>query len=48
MPKKHESSSKEIEIMRKFKEELQTPYLELAIKKEDHKKNKKIKTKSDV
>lgn len=46
MPKKHESSSKEIEIMRKFKEGLQTPYLELAIKKEDHKKNKKNQDKN--
>ena len=33
---------------RKLKEELQTLYLELAIKKESYKKNKKIKTKIDV
>ncbi|MBC8516258.1 MAG: hypothetical protein ISR81_06660 [Nitrosopumilus sp.] len=48
MSKKAKSISKEKEIERKLREELQTLYLELAIKKEDYKKKKKIKTKIDV
>jgi len=48
MPKKSESVVKEKEIERKLREELQTLYLELALKKEDYKKKKKIKTKIDV
>jgi len=48
MSKKSESIIKEKEIERKLREELQTLYLELAIKKEDYKKKKKIKTKIDV
>ena len=48
MSKKSESIIKEKEIERKLREELQTLYLELALKKEDYKKKKKIKTKIDV
>jgi hypothetical protein len=48
MSKKSESIVKEKEIERKLREELQTLYLELAIKKENYKKKKKIKTKIDV
>ena len=48
MPKKSKSVVTEKEIERRLREELQTLYLELAIKKEDYKKKKKIKTKIDV
>jgi len=48
MPKKSEPKITDKEIERKLREELQTLYLELAIKKEDYKKKKKIKTKIDV
>ncbi len=48
MSKKSKSTVKENEIERNLREELQTLYLELAIKKEDYKKEKKIKTKIDV
>ncbi len=48
MSKESESLVKEKEIERKLREELQTLYLELAIKKENYKKKKKIKTKIDV
>jgi len=46
MPKKEEPLVTEKELEGKLREELQTLYLELAIKKEDYKK--KIKTKIDV
>ena len=48
MPKKSESIVKEKEIERRLREELQTLYLELSIKKESYKKKKKIRTKIDV
>lgn len=48
MPKKEEPAVTEKELERRLRDELQTLYLELAIKKEDYKKKKKIKTKIDV
>ena len=48
MSKESESIIKGKEIERKLREELQTVYLELAVKKENYKKKKKIKTKIDV
>ncbi len=48
MPNKSKPATTEKEIERKLREELQTLYLELAIKKENYKKKKKIKTKIDV
>ena len=48
MSKESESIVKGKEIERKLREELQTVYLELAVKKENYKKKKKIKTKIDV
>jgi len=48
MAKKSNPVITEKETERKLREELQTLYLELAIKKENYKKKKKIRTKIDV
>jgi len=48
MAKKSNPVIIEKDTERKLREELQTLYLELAIKKENYKKKKKIRTKIDV